>query len=161
MPETNITPSPIWKYTSRVSETKYAEASAALDKALLDTIGLPESIDIRDIENGLYSISEKVKYTLQNFSLSKLIGELPSIISDALVLWEKIEPKVKDSISRKDFAVKVIRYGYRRNDPDIPVIPEPFETIIEDLILNAVPILIDKLDTLGNNILNKVKEIFS
>ncbi len=156
------TPSGIsWSYISTVSDTEFEEASAALDRALLKAIGLPEELEVREMENELYAISEQVKAIVTDFSVSKLIGILPDLIIDAAALYEKVEPKLTTGTDRKQFITNVVRYAYRKNDPDLPVVPEPFETIIEEMILNAVPILLDKLEAKFDEITEKLKALFS
>ena len=156
------TPSGIsWSYISNVSDTEYAEASAALDRALLAAIGLPEDMELRDIENELYALSEKVKAIATDFNVAKLIGILPDLIIDAAAIWEKVEPKLGTGTDRKDFITKIIRYAYRKNDPDLPFIPEPFESVIEDMIINAIPTLLDVLEAKFEEITDKLKTIFT
>ena len=156
------TPSGIsWAYISNISDVEFEEASAALDRALLKAIGLPEELELREIENELYVLSEQVKAIVTDFSVSKLIGILPDLIIDAAALYEKVEPKLATGTDRKDFITKVIRYAYRKNDPDLPFVPEPFETIIEEMILNAVPVLLDKLEAKFDEITEKLKALFS
>lgn len=156
------TPSGIpFAYISNVSDVEYEEASASLDRALLAAIGLPEDMEMRDMENELYALSEQVKAIVTDFSVSKLIGILPDMIIDAAALWEKVEPQLGTGTDRKDFITKVIRYAYRKNDPDLPFVPEPFETVIEDMIINAVPVLLDKLEAKFDEIAEKLKALFS
>jgi hypothetical protein len=156
------TPSGVsWSYISTVSDTEYEEASASLDRALLAAIGLPEDMEMREIENELYALSEKVKAIVEDFSVAKLIGILPDLIIDAAALWEKVEPSLATGTDRKDFITKIVRYAYRKNNPDIPFIPEPFETVIEDMIIGAIPTLLDTLEAKFEEITDKLKEIFT
>lgn len=146
---------PEWGYVSNVGAEEFEEASAALDRALLRAIGLPEDVEIRAIENGLYELTEKVKVLVEDFSLEALLVVLPELVIDGAALWDRVEPKLKDKVDRVQFVGAVVRYAYRKNDPDIPYIPEPFETSIEDALLNAVPKLLVKLDDWLENLWKK------
>lgn len=148
-------------YPSNVTEQEFEEASAALDRALLRAIGLPEEVEIREFENAVYAMTEKMKVIVKDFSLSKLIAELPELVMDAAALWEKVEPHVKDKATRNDFITKVVRYVYRKHDPDLPILVEPFETMVEDMIINAVPGLLENLEKKLKELEDILREIFS
>ena len=147
-------------FVSTVTDAEFEEASAALDRALLRAIGLPEEVEIREFENAVYAMTEKVKTLVVDFSISKFIGILPMLISDGIALWDKVEPKIGDSIERKHFIGSVIRYVYKKHNPDLPVLVEPFETMVEDMILAAVPELIDGLEEQFNALEKKLRSIF-
>jgi hypothetical protein len=153
--------SSLYSYVSTVTDAEYAEASASLDKALLAAIGLPEDVEIREFENTLYHLSEQIKNIVTDFSLAKLIAVLPNLIMEGAALWEKVEPHVSDSIDRKVFIQRVIRYAYKKNDPDLPVIPEPFETIVEDMIIASIPDMLDNLEAKLNELAAKLKDFFA
>ncbi|MCI0558118.1 MAG: hypothetical protein MN733_06455 [Nitrososphaera sp.] len=144
----------------RVSPIEIEKASEALDRALLREIGLPEEVEIREFENAVAAIAEQVKFLATDFSLSKLIAVLPAIVMDGAALWERLEPKLSGKIERKEFITKVVRYVYRRNDPDLPYLIEPFETLVEDMILNAVPELVDNLEVKLAELIGKLTSIF-
>lgn len=148
-------------YVTDVTDAEFAEASAALDRALLRVIGLPEEVEIREFENTTYAMTLKVKSIIDDFTVSKLIAILPELVFDAMALWEKVQPMVSDEMGRKEFATKLIRYVYRKHDPDLPMIPEPFETMVEDMIINAVPDMIDGLESKLKVLFDKLREIFS
>ena len=149
-----------FRYISTVSDVEYEEASAALDRALLKAIGLPEELEVREIENELYAISEQVKVIVEDFSVAKLIGILPDLIIDAAALYDKVLPKLATGTDRKEFITNVVRYAYRKNDPDLPFIPEPLETILEDMIIAAVPLLLDRLEAKYEEIIIMVRKFF-
>ena len=154
-------PSGIWSYVSTVTDEEFAEASAALDVALVKAMGLPEELDVRELENALYAMANKIKALAVGFSISKLIAILPELVMDGAALWESVEPKLKDKIDRKEFITKVIRYAYRKNDPDLPILVEPFETIVEDMIINAIPDLLDNLEKQLEKLAAKLKALLS
>lgn len=143
----------------RVSPTEFEKASAALDRALLRQIGLPEEVEVRAFENAIIKISGDLKALAKDFSLSSLIAVLPGIVMDATSLWEQLSPKISDKIERKEFITKVVRYVYRKNDPDLPFLVEPFESMVEDMILNAIPGLVDNLEAKLGELLNNLKNI--
>ena len=147
-------------FVSTVTDAEFDEASAALDRALLRAIGLPEDVEIREFENAVYAMTEKVKAVITNFSISKFIGMLPMLISDGIALWDKVEPRIGDQIERKFFISAVVRYVYKKHNPDLPVITEPFETMVEDMVLAAVPELIDGLEEQFNVLEKKLRSIF-
>jgi hypothetical protein len=95
------------------------------------------------------------------FSISKLIAVLPELVMDGAALWDQVKPKLDDSVERKDFITKVIRYAYRKNDPDLPVLVEPFETMVENMIINAIPDLLDNLEAQLEKLAEKLKAILS
>jgi len=150
-----------WGYVSNVTDTAFEEASAALDRALLRAIGLPEEVEIRQFENAVYAMTDRVKELIKDFSVSKFIGILPMLIADGEALWTKVEPHVSDSVERKEFITKVIRYVYRKHNPDLPVLTEPFETLVEDMVINAIPELIDNLEAHLEKLEEKLRGIFS
>ncbi len=156
MPETSLS----WGYVSNVTEQQFEEASAALDRALLREIGLPESIEIREFENGVFAMTEKVKSLVKDFSVGKFIGILPLLIADGEALWSKVKPKLTEPMDRKIFISNVIRYVYKKHNPDLPVLIEPFETIVENMILDAVPGLIDSLEGQLEKLEAKLRSIF-
>lgn len=149
-----------WGYTSNITDKVFEEASAALDRALLREIGLPESIEIREFENGVFAMTERVKNLITNFSVAKFIGILPFLIADGEALWEKVKPKLTEPMDRKVFISNVIRYVYKKHDPDLPVLIEPFETMVENMILGAVPGLIDSLEGQLEKLEAKLRSIF-
>lgn len=149
-----------WGYVSNVTDQQFEEASAALDRALLRAIGLPEEVEIREFENGVYAMTARVKELIADFSVSKFITILPMLIADGEALWEKVKPSVSDSIERKEFIKNVIRYVYRKHNPDLPVLVEPFETMVEDMIINAIPGLIDNLEGQIKKLEEKLRSIF-
>ena len=149
-----------WGYISNVTEQEFEQASAALDRALLNAIGLPEDIDIREFENGVYAMTERVKSLVVNFSVAKFIGILPLIIADAEALWSVVGPKLSEPMERKDFIARVVRYVYKKHNPNLPVLVEPFETIVENMILDSVPELIDSLEEQIKKLEDRLKKIF-
>lgn len=149
-----------WGYVSNVTETQYEEAAGALDRALLGAIGLPEDIDIREFENGVYAMTEKVKSLVVDFNVGKFIGILPLLIADGEALWAEVKPKLTEPMERKDFIYRVIRYVYKKHDPDLPVLVEPFETLVENMILGAIPGLIDSLEGQLEKLEAKLRSIF-
>jgi hypothetical protein len=151
----------LFQYVSTVNDEEFAEASAALDRALLKAVGLPEELEIRELENALHAMSGKVKALAVGFSISKLIAVLPELVMDGAALWDQVKPKLDDSVERKDFITKVIRYAYRKNDPDLPVLVEPFETMVENMIINAIPDLLDNLEAQLEKLAEKLKAILS
>lgn len=136
-----------------ISPIDFQKASEALDRALLRKVGLPEEVEIREFENEINEIAGEIKTIVKDFTLSKLIALLPTLIMDAAALYDKLNPVLKNQVSRIDFVSRVIRYAYKKNDPDLPYLVEPFETMIEDMILNAVPGLLLNLET-------KLSELF-
>ena len=143
----------------RVTPGEVEKASAALDRALLRQIGLPEEVEIRAFENAVIKIGEQLKGLAKNFSLSQLIAVLPSVVLDATALWEQLSPLISDKIERKEFITKVIRYVYRKNDPDLPFLVEPFESMVEEMILNAIPGLVDNLEAKLAELFENLKNI--
>jgi hypothetical protein len=150
-----------FSYISTVTDAEFEEASAALDRALLRAIGLPEEVEIREFENAVYAMTDKINTLAKNFTLSNLIVLLPELITDGLALWEKVEPLVKDKMERKVFVTKVITYVYRKHDPDIPFLVEPFESMVENMILGAIPGLIDNIEGQLEKLMEKVKKLFA
>ena len=146
---------------STVTDVEFDEASAALDRALLRAIGLPEDVEIREFENAVYAMTAKFNTLTADFTLANLIVLLPELITDGLAVWEKLEPKVADTMERKEFVAKVITYVYRKHDPDIPFLVEPFESMIENMILGAIPGLIDNLEGQLSKLLESVKKLFA
>jgi hypothetical protein len=143
----------------RVAPAELEAASAALDRALLRQIGLPEEVEVRAFENAVLKISGELKSLAKDFSLSQLIAILPSIVMDAAALWEQLSPLISNKIERKEFITKVIRYVYRKNDPDLPFLIEPFESMVENMILNAIPGLIDNLEAKLAELVGNLKNI--
>jgi len=157
-----VTPSGfMFTLVSTVSPSDFQAATDALDRALLRQIGLPEEVEVRAFENAVIKLGEEFASVLKDFSLSKIIAILPSIVLDATALWEDLAPKISDKIMRKDFISKVVRYAYRKNDPDLPFLIEPFETMVEDMILNAVPGLVDNLEAKLAELAAKLKKLIS
>jgi len=150
-----------FSYLSTVNDVEYEAASVALDRALLRVIGLPEDVEIRAFENAVYGMTDKVNVLASNFTISNLIVLLPELITDGLALWEKVEPIVKDEMDRKVFIQRVITYVYRKHDPDIPVLVEPFETMVENMILNAIPGLIDNAEEQLQKLIDRLSKLFS
>lgn len=144
---------------SHVSDAQFEAASAALDRALLRQIGLPEEVEVREFENTVNKLADQVRVLAKNFSLSSLIAILPGIVMDVTALWEKLSPRISDKIERKEFITKVVRYVYRKNDPDLPFIPEPFETMIENMIIDAIPGMVDNLEAKLSELVNSLKNI--
>ncbi len=136
-----------FEYLSRVSDEEFKSASTALDTALLRAIGLPEDVDIRGFENAIYKIINKVNSLIRDFTLSTAIWVIPDVIEDAEELYKTMKPTIKDKVSRTDFISRVIVYAYRKHDPDLPVLVEPFESMVENIILNSVPTLVEKADS--------------
>jgi len=156
------TPSGIpFSYISNVTDIEFEDASAALDRALLRAIGLPEDVEIREFENAVYAMTAKLNTLTDNFTLSALIVLLPELITDGLALWEKVKPHIATKMDRKEFVGKVITYVYRKHDPDIPLLVEPFETMVENMILGAIPGLMDNIESQLEKLLEKVKGLFS
>ena len=151
----------MFTYVSRVSDKEFAEASAGLDRALLKAIGLPEDMELREFENTLHSLTEQIKSIVVDFSLSKLISILPGLVMEAAALWDRVEPKIGTTTDRKEFITKVIRYAYKKNDPDLPFIPEPFETMVEDMIIAAIPDMLDNLEKKLGELAEKLKGFFT
>ena len=145
-----------WYLVERFTEADFEAASAALDKALLRQIGLPEDVDIRAFENAIADMAEKIKFLASDFSLSRLIAILPVLVMDGAALWEQLKPNLEGKIERRDFITRVIRYIYRKNDPDLPFLVEPFETLVEEMIINAIPELLDNLETKINELLERL-----
>ena len=143
MPTPSGIPLP-FQYLSSVSDIQFDAATDALDRALLRQIGLPEDVDVRIFENAVFNIVNKVNTLIRSFTLSTAIWIIPEIIQDGINLYETMEPVVKDKVDRNDFISRVIVYAYKKYDPDLPIIPEPFETMVENLILAAVPDLVTK-----------------
>ena len=141
---------------NHVSDAEYQLASEALDRALLRRIGLPEEVEVRGFENDINAMADKIKDLAKDFSLSTVIAVLPNIVLDASALYEKLAPKLGDSIERKEFITKVVRYVYRKNDPDLPYLIEPFETMVENMILDAVPQLLDNMEAKLNELVQKI-----
>lgn len=161
MPEPSGTgPTVSFSYISNVTDVQFEEASAALDRALLRAIGLPEDVEIREFENAVYAMTNKINTLTDNFTLSQLIVLLPELIADGLALWEKVEPKVSGEMDRKEFVSRVIKYVYRKHDPDIPFLVEPFETMVENMILGAVPGLIDQVEGQLAKLIEKIQKLF-
>jgi hypothetical protein len=149
-----------WGYISHVTDTQFEEASAALDRALLRVIGLPESVEIREFENAVYAMTTKINTLAGNFTLSQLIVLLPELITDGLALWEKVEPHVAGAVNRKEFVSKVITYVYRKYDPDISFLVEPFESMVENMILGAIPGLMDNIEGQLEKLLERIRGLF-
>jgi hypothetical protein len=137
-----------FKFISTVSDASFEAASFALDRALLRVIGLPEEVEIREFENSVTLMIARVKVLINDFSLSKVMDILPLLIEDGAQLWVNLEPKVSGKIERKDFITKLIRYVYKRVDPNIPILPEPFESLTEEILLSAIPSLVDYVENL-------------
>ena len=161
MSESGIPPSGsvpfYWHYKSQVNTSAFDKASDAFDRALLKTIGLPDSMDIRIFENTLAKMTGEITKLASAFSVSALIAILPNIIIDGTELWAILEPKFKDKITRQDFITKVIRYAYKKANPDLPFLVEPFETMVENMILDAIPGMLDNLDKKLEELLAKFK----
>jgi len=149
-----------FSYFSNVTDTEFEEASAALDRALLREIGLPEDVEIREFENAVYAMTNKIDALTSKFTLSQLIVLLPDLITDGLALWEKVEPKVSGQMERKEFVSRVIKYVYRKHDPDIPFLIEPFESMVENMILGAIPGLIEQIEGQLTKLIEKVQKLF-
>jgi len=142
-----VTPSGItFTYISHVDENRFDAASAALDKALLRQIGLPEDVDIRLFENSVLTIINKVSTLINNFTLSNAIWIIQSIIDDVTALWDNMESVLSEKISRDDFISRTIIYAYRKQDPDLPFLVEPFESMVEKIILSMVPTIVAQAD---------------
>jgi hypothetical protein len=154
------TPSGLFSYVSNVSDASFEAASEALDRALLKVVGLPEELEIRELENALYDMTEKIKALVSGFTVSKLIAILPGLVMDGAALWDRVESKLSGEVERKEFITAVVRYAYRKNDPDLPVLVEPFETMVENMIINAIPDLLDNLEEKLNELSEKLKKIF-
>jgi hypothetical protein len=156
------TPTGIWGFVNPVSSEEITAAKESLDKALLVQIGLPDYIDIRELDNGLFSLVNKVEAIFdQNFKPSRLISSLPELIADAEGLWAAVEPRLKGKIERKEFIGRVITYAYRKVDPNLPLVSGLAERIVESLILAAIPDLVDGLDDLAEQLIAKLKEVFN
>lgn len=159
MPTPSGLPVP-FSYVSNVTEAEFEAASAALDRALLRAIGLPEEVEIREFENAVYAMTDKINALAKDFTLGKLIAVLPELITDGLALWEKVEPNLTTPMDRKEFVAKVITYVYRKHDPDIPILVEPFESMVENMILEAIPGLIDNIEEQLSKLIEKIKKLF-
>ena len=73
-----------------------------------------------------------------------LFGFIFGATGDMVEVVEASTAVVKDA--KKETVVEAIKYAYNELNPDLPWIPEPFETKIEEWILdNGVPVLIDWL----------------
>lgn len=146
----------VFTIISHVNETDFQKASDALDRALLRKVGLPEEVEIREFENEITAMALQIRAITKDFTLSKLIALLPNLVMDAAVLYEKVNPILKNKVSRIDFISRVIRYAYKKNDPDLPYLIEPFETMVEDMILNSVPGLLINLEKKISDIINNI-----
>jgi hypothetical protein len=156
------TPSGLWEFMSPVPEHEIEEAKQALDRALLDEVGLPEDTDIRAMENGLFDIVGMVETIFDDgFKPSRLISSLPLLITKAEELWGGVNGQLSDEIDRKDFIARVIRYAYKKVDPDLPRVSGLVEIMVEDLILGAIPDLVDNLDGIIGRLVDKIKDLFS
>ena len=151
----------MFTYVRHVSDAEFTEASAALDRALLKAIGLPENLELHEFENTLYSLSSQIQNIVVDFTLAKLISILPGLVIEASALWDRVGPQVQTGTNRKEFVARVITYAYKKNDPDLPFLPEPFETVVEDMILAAIPGMLDNLEAKLNELAEKLKKYFS
>ena len=65
-----------------------------------------------------------------------------SAVGDFVELVEASQAVVKEA--KKETVIEAFQYAYRQVDPDLPWIPEPFETKLENWILeSAMPTFID------------------
>ena len=136
---------PNFGYVSNVTNEQFEEARDSLDRAILRAAGLPVDVEIVEFENAAYAMTDKINILIKDFTVPNLIILLPELIVDALMIWTKLEPKLSTSMDRKQFVTSVIVYAYRKHDPDIPYLVEPYETMVEDMLLAAIPGLINKL----------------
>ena len=151
----------LWVFTDPVSSEEIEEAKQSLDRALLAQVGLPEDIDIREMENGLLDLVESVRDIFdEGFKPSRLISSLPILIMKGEALWSAVEAQIGDELQRKDFIGRVITYAYRKVDPNLPVVSGLAEVMIENLILGAIPDLVDNLDNLADSLVEKLKGLF-
>lgn len=152
-------------YVSNVSEAKFKSASEALDRALLRAIGLPEDVDVRAFENAVNGIIIKINDLIKNFSFANALWLIPEIIEDGIALYDEMKPVISDKVERTDFISRTIVYAYKKHDPDLPWITEPFESMVEKLILGAVPSLVEKasdgLEPVIQDWIEKLKKFFS
>jgi hypothetical protein len=144
----------------RVSDIAVERASDALDRALMNQIGFPEGLEIREMENDLNAMAGKVRLLAINFTLSKLVAILPVLVMDGANLYEKLKPRFQGPVERKQFVTQVIKYVYKKANPDLPYLVEPFETMVEDMILNSVPDLLDNLEAKLNELISKLTVFF-
>ena len=131
-----------FQYINRVGNDEFDAATDALDRALLRKIGLPEDVDVLQFEAAVFNIINKIDSLIRNFTLSTSIWIIPEIIEDGIALYDKMKPTIEGKIERNEFISRVIVYAYKKHDPDLPVLVEPFETMVENLILGAVPSLV-------------------
>jgi hypothetical protein len=76
--------------------------------------------------------------------LSQVFSFLVSVTTDLVELVEASKVVVKTD--KKETVVAAAKYAYMQVNPDIPWIPEPFETKLEEWIFDAlVPWLVDFL----------------
>lgn len=85
---------------------------------------------------------EAVKKVVECFTDGFQFSDILTAVRTAAEIAEQFTGLPGDE--KKDFVVEVIRKAYREVNPDVPWIPEPFETWVENYILdNLVPSVIE------------------
>lgn len=116
---------------------------------------MPKSIDEikeeikKDIEEVVESFKE---YQKDGFNL----GEIAKFVFEAgTKLMEAVE-SVEDitGAQKKEVVKSAIKDVYKKVDPDIPWIPEPFETMLENILLDKaldafIDVIVDKFHEKG------------
>lgn len=82
-------------------------------------------------------------YNADGFSTKEVIR---FVLLAGMTLAKAVEAIDVPGEEKRRFVVEVVTDIYREHDPNIPWIPEPFETMLEQLVLdNVVPALVDML----------------
>lgn len=84
-------------------------------------------------------------------SLAKAFAFVHGIVPYLTKLVEVSSELVKGE-DKREAVIEAVKYAYMQSNPDLPWIPEPFETKVEEWILEAgVPSLVDMLVNYSND----------
>lgn len=91
-----------------------------------------------DGEQTVAAVKKVVECFSDGFEFSDIVKSIRTTVEIAETITDL------DGAQKKQFVIDVIRQGYKEVNPNIPWVPEPFETWVEDYVLkHLVPAVIE------------------